>query len=89
MTGAVSLLAFAVGGLLLGVVYFALLRQSVDLFVGGRGRGVPAVLTLGRFVGIALFFAAAARLGALPLLGTFLGFLVARGFAVRGARRAV
>jgi hypothetical protein len=48
---------------------------------------MPAALTLGRFAAAALFFAAAARWGALPLLSAFLGFLSARGVTLRATQR--
>ena len=92
MTGAIAFVAlvgaWTVGGLLLGTVYFAAVRRTADLFSCGRSSVMPAVLTLSRLVAAALCFAAAARYGALPLLGAFLGFLVARGVALRGLPRA-
>ena len=91
MTGPTSLLALAAGwtagGLLAGTAYFAALQRTVDLLSADRGRATWAALTLGRLVGITLFLAAAARFGPLPLLSAFLGFLVARGFALRRSRR--
>jgi F1-F0 ATPase (N-ATPase) AtpR subunit len=91
MTGLASLLSLAAvwtaGGLLLGTAYFATLRRTVDLLLADGGRLTWAALTLGRLVAMTLFLAGAARFGALPLLGAFLGFLVARGFALRRSRR--
>ena len=91
MTGSVALASLAAawtaGGLLLGAAYFAVLRATVGFLSSGPGRLTPPALTLGRLVGAALFFAAAARFGALPLLGAFFGFLVARSVALRWARR--
>lgn len=93
MTDAAALVApaaaWAVGGLLLGAGYFAVLRWTVGRFAAGGGRLTPIVLTLARLVGAMLFFAATAWYGALPLLAAFLGFLVARGCALRIARRTV
>jgi len=43
--------------------------------------------TLGRIAGAIAFFGLTARLGALPLLSSFLGFLSARMLALRVARR--
>jgi len=91
MTGVVFIalaIAWAVGGLLLGVAYFTAVWRSAALFSLGRGRVMPAALTLARLAGAALFFALAARYGALPPLSALLGFLVARGFALRRARAA-
>jgi hypothetical protein len=86
MTGAA--LAFAAGfaGLALGACYFAALRRTVALFATGRGCRAAA-LTLGRLAGAIIFFGLAARLGALPLLSSFLGLLLARMLALRSARR--
>jgi hypothetical protein len=82
-------LAFAAGfaGLVFGIVHFAGLRRTVELYSGGRSRLVAAALTLGRIAGAILFFGLAARLGALALLSSFLGFLLARTLALRAARR--
>ena len=71
-------------GLAFGVAYFVLLRQTVELYAAGHGRLVPAVLTLGRLAAAALFLAGAASIGALPLLASFIGFLLARAVALRG-----
>jgi hypothetical protein len=79
----------AVAGMALGLCYFALLRQTVRLYGSGRSLFAPVALTLARLAGAAVFLALTARLGALPLLAAFLGFLAARLFALRGARRAV
>jgi len=92
MTASTSYLAlgaaWTLGGFLFGLAYFTALRRTIDLFTGGRGRLFPAALTLGRLTGVILFLGLAARVGALPLLTGFLGFLLARGLALRTARRA-
>lgn len=72
-------------GLAFGLAYFAVLRRTIDLY-GGGSHLVPAVLTLGRVAGAILFLGFAARLGALPLLAVFGGFLLARSLALRAAR---
>jgi hypothetical protein len=64
-------------------------RQTAALVSVSGGRVIPAALTLGRFAAAAVVFAVAARDGALPLLAAFLGFLIARGVALHGARRGV
>ena len=91
MTAIAGLVAFAaawgVGGLLLGVAYFAMVSRSAALIAAGRGRWGSAALTLGRLAGATLFFAGAARYGALPLLGAFAGFLCARGVALHVSPR--
>jgi hypothetical protein len=92
MTGPAFLLALAAGwaasGFILGMIYFAALRRSVDVLGTDGGRLRWTALTLGRLVGITLFLAAAVRFGPLPLLSAFLGFLIARGFALRRSRLA-
>jgi F1F0 ATPase subunit 2 len=84
-TTAASMLA---AGFILGLVYFAVLRWTVSLYAAGRSRVGPAVLTLARLAGAAGVLAFAARLGALPLLATFLGFLLARALSMHVVRRA-
>ena len=91
MTATGSLFALstvsALGGLLFGLGYFIALRRTVEVFVGGRGRLLPAALTLGRLAAAILFLGLAARFGALPLLTALLGFLLARALVLRAARR--
>lgn len=77
----------AAAGLVFGLVHFAALRRTVELYSAGRSRLAAAALTLGRTAAAIVFFGLAARLGALPLLSAFLSFLFARVFALRGARR--
>jgi len=77
-------LAVGVG---LGLAYFAALRWTVSLYAAGGGWRVPAMLTLGRIAAAAGIFGLAARLGALPLLAAFLGFLIARSIALRAKGR--
>jgi hypothetical protein len=73
-------------GLAFGLAYFAVLRRTIDLYGAGGGRIVPAALTLGRVAGAILFLGFAARLGALPLMTVFGGFLLARSLALRAVR---
>jgi hypothetical protein len=87
MTGVALAVAAAFVGLLFGIVYFAVLRRSVELYTGGRSGFAPAALTLGRLAGAIALFSLAAKLGTLPLLLAFLGFLLARWLALRAARR--
>jgi len=79
--------AMAIAGLTLGLCYFALLRWTVGMYGSGRRSFAPVGLTVARLAGAAVFFAFAARLGALSLLAAFVGFLAARMMALRGARR--
>ncbi len=80
-------LAMAVAGTAFGLVYFAALRKTSVLLATGSGWTVPLAFTASRIGGAILFFALAARLGALPLIGTFAGFLAARAGAIRLVRR--
>jgi hypothetical protein len=87
MIGVSLACAAALGGLVFGLMHFAALRRTVDLYSHGRSRLAAVALTLGRIAGAILFFGLAARVGSLPLLSAFLGFLLARTLAVRAARR--
>jgi hypothetical protein len=78
--------AAVTGGLVFGRLYFAALRKNVDFYSDGHPLKASA-LVLGRLVSAAMAFALAARLGALPLLTAFIGFLLARALALRAARR--
>ena len=81
-TAFVPALAMLLAGTVLGFGYFRALHWTAQLY--GRGHFIgPAVLTLARLVGAAFFLGFAARLGALPALVAFLGFLLARALAMR------
>lgn len=82
-------LATAVTGLGFGLVYFAALRRTVALFAADGGWRGPVALTVGRIAAAVVLLAFVARLGAAPLVAAFVGFLLARAFALRhaGARR--
>lgn len=82
------MLVMALAGLILGFAYFVALRRTISLFVGGRGWFGPVVLTVGRLAVMAVALTVAARLGAMPLLAAFVGFLAARFVAVRAVRMA-
>ena len=77
----------AIAGCLFGWQYFAMLKHSVMLFVGGKGRRSLLALTLGRMGAAATFLFIVAKLGAAPLLAAFTGFLLARALALRAERR--
>ena len=87
MTGVSLASAAALVGLVVGLVYFAALRRAVELYTKGRSGFTAIALTLGRIAVAIAFFGLAARLGALLLLSSFLGFLLARVLALRVARR--
>jgi N-ATPase, AtpR subunit len=75
----------AILGLLFGLLHFAALRRTAELYSAGC-RIVPSALTLVRLAGAFVFFGLAVRLGAVSLLSAFLGFLVARTVALRMGR---
>lgn len=77
----------AIAGCLFGWQYFAMLKRSVKLFVGGHGRRGLLAHTLGRMGIAAAFLFVAAKLGAASLLAAFTGFLFARALALRAERR--
>jgi hypothetical protein len=74
-------------GLAFGSVYFSALRRAVTQFVGGKGWIGPLALTLGRIGAAVGLLLVATKLGAAPLLGTFIGFLMARALALRAGRK--
>jgi F1F0 ATPase subunit 2 len=73
----------AVAGLALGLVYFASLRRSVTMFVGGKSWLGPVALTLGRMGAAVALLYLAAKLGAASLFAALIGFLMARALALR------
>jgi hypothetical protein len=73
------------GALAFGFAYFAVLRRTVELYATGHGI-LPAILTLGRLAAVILLLGVTARVGVLPLLVSFIGFLLARALALRGVR---
>ena len=87
MTGLSFVLAGALAGLVVGLLHFAALWRSTELYSAGRGQLAARALTLGRIAGTIVFLGLAARLGALLLLSSFLGFLLARMLTLCVARR--
>lgn len=85
LVGLASAMAFT--GFAFGLVYFAALRQTAALIAAGGDRRRLSAFTIGRMGVVTILLTLAARLGATPLLATFLGFLVARGVALRAMRR--
>jgi hypothetical protein len=75
-----------IGGFVLGLAYFWVLRRTVDLHVASRGWLAPVGLTIGRLGGAALSLALLARLGPAALLGGLSGFVVARTIVLHFAR---
>jgi hypothetical protein len=80
--------AMLAAGIVFGLGYFAALRWTIGLYGAGRSRVGPAAITLARVTCAVILFFFAARLGALPLFSTFLGFLLARALTMHVVRRA-
>lgn len=87
MIEAAYVAALALAGLVFGLGYFRLVRWSVSQFTSGGRWLAPTVLTLGRIAAAVGLLALAAQQGAGPLLGAFIGFLLARTIALHRARR--
>jgi N-ATPase, AtpR subunit len=75
----------APAGFVFGLVYFVALKQTVILFVSGRGRLGPLAFTLGRMATAVSFLGLAAKFGAVSLLAALMGFWLARAVALRTA----
>ncbi len=80
---ALSLAAHLAAGVVLGILYFRSLWWNARRFgTGGRLATTIAVM-IGRFILLGLLLTLASLEGALPLLLTALGVLVARSFVMR------
>lgn len=84
----VPCLAQLLAGFGVGVVYFEALRRTVMRLTARNGWLEPVALTAGRIGVVVAVFAIAARTGAVALLVTFVGFLLARTVALHRSRRA-
>jgi hypothetical protein len=74
---------FIVAGLVAGLLFFGLLRWNTALYVGGSHVGTAAAVHVLRLAGVAGLLTLTALVGALPLLLTALGLLIARPLAMR------
>ena len=75
-------------GLAIGAFQFMTLRWVIGMLASGRSALVPVGAQLARLVLIAAALAIITRLvGALPLLGTTAGILIARTAMLRGGAR--
>lgn len=82
------LLLHLAGGIVAGTLYFASLWWNAGLFgQGGRVRVLIAAVAV-RFLLLGLVLTAASFEGAMPLLVTAAGVLVARAVVIRRARIA-
>jgi hypothetical protein len=77
-------LGLGLAGIAFGLAYFAVLRRSIDGFLQpGRRRTLAVALTVGRVAAAVLFLWLAAKLGAVALIAALVGFMAARGIALR------
>lgn len=74
-------------GLGLGILYFRGMWWNIRLFAGERRMTIAIVLGLVRFALLAGVLTAVSREGALPLLLTALGVLIARPIVTRMVRK--
>lgn len=75
-----------VGGIVVGILYFRTLRWNAELF-GGGGRVRTLIASMAaRFVLLGTILTAASFEGAMPLLATAAGVLVARTIVLRRVR---
>ena len=82
-----ALAVFFVFGAALGAAYFSTLRISARLF-SEKASLAAAALTVARFAVLAICLTFVSRAGALPLLVTAMGLVVARWFIVRRISRS-
>jgi hypothetical protein len=74
---------FLAAGCLTGAAFFALLRWNTTVYLRGGSAVMAGAVHLFRLAAMGMVLAAAARQGALPLLLTALGVLIARALVVR------
>lgn len=75
--------AFLAFGITAGAFHFALLRWNAALYLGGGGIWRAVAMQAARLGVVAGLLAFAVTHGAMPLLSTTLGVLIARHFVVR------
>ena len=85
--GGIGLIGYLLLGLTVGVAYFAAMWRSAELFAAGKRVGLAIGLVVGRLsLILAILAPIAIRGGALPLLVTALGIVIARAIAMRRVR---
>jgi hypothetical protein len=77
------LAACLAAGIMLGLVYFMMLRRAAMLVLGGGRTSLLLALTVGRLALLVSGLYSTSRFGALPLLAAAAGMLVGRQYAVR------
>jgi hypothetical protein len=74
------------GGILLGYIYFCVLRETADMIVNQVHPLLGLILTLGRVALIVAGFYAATLAGALALLSVLAGVLCTKAVLLRDTR---
>ncbi len=87
MSTAASVVPMVTLGFALGAVYFAAMRRTALLIATRSGALQAIALTVGRGAVAIAVLGYSAWFGAVPILSAFVGFLLARSTAMRGARR--
>lgn len=80
---ALSAALFLLAGLTVGALFFVLLRWNTLLYMRGGSATLAVCVQCARIAVLGLVFVSAARYGALPLLLTALGLLIARPIVLR------
>lgn len=81
-----SLALHLVAGMALGVLYFYGLWWNIRLYTSGRNTAMVLALGIGRMACVAGLLVLASLEGALPLLASALGMLIARFMVMRRVR---
>ncbi len=85
---ALVLAAYFAGGMVAGVLYFRAVWWNARLFAGRRPARLTIALLVSRFILLGGILALTSIAGAMPLIATALGVLVARSIVVRRVRGA-
>ena len=80
----IGVVLFAVAGLALGAVHFAVLQWTVTAYLRGRRRAIAWYVA--RLAGSAAILFVLVRAGGPLVLATLAGFVIARAVVVRRAR---
>lgn len=85
MSAVVILLLWLAGGILIGLIYFRMIRHSADLILSGRRDGpwFGLALVLVRMAGLGGVLIIAAMQGTGPFLAATLGLLIGRFATLR------
>ncbi|MBI1210668.1 MAG: hypothetical protein GC190_04350 [Alphaproteobacteria bacterium] len=79
-------IAACIGGIAMGLAYFAAVKRSADALFQHDGWRTALLLTLMRLIGAIAVLVLAAQAGAIVLVSVFVGFLIARAIAMSSVR---